>query len=150
MAGALRGDHGNGDVGRRLDQTEVDVQAVSEEQRIAVLEVRLDLVLEDLGLRSVGREDHDDVGPLGDLFGGIDLQPLLGDLLARLGALTQADLHLNAGVAQAQRVRVPLAAVPDNADLASLNEGQVRIVVVEHLNCHLLDSLRLFSSVLLF
>ena len=40
------------------------------------------------------------------------------------------------GVAQAQRVRVPLAAVADDADLASLDDRQVCVVVVEHLNCH--------------
>ena len=44
VAGALRRDHADGDVGRRLDQVEVDVQAVAEEQRIAVFEVRLDVV----------------------------------------------------------------------------------------------------------
>src|SRR3712207_7955072 len=38
--------------------------------------------------------------------------------------------------AQAQRMRVALAAVADDADLASLDDRQVRVVVVEHLNCH--------------
>ena len=75
---------------------------MAEEQRVAGLEVGLDVVLEDLGLRGVGRQQHDDVGPLGDLGRSVDLQTLLGDLLPRLGALLQAHLHLNAGVAQAQ------------------------------------------------
>ena len=80
MAGTLRGDHADGDVGRRLDQIEVDVEAVAEEQRVAVLQVRLDLVLENVGLCSVGGQQHDDVGPLGDLRRGVDLEALLGDL----------------------------------------------------------------------
>ncbi len=63
-----------------------------------------------------------------------DLEALLGDLGPRLGALLEADLHLDTGVAQAQRVRVALAAVADDTDLASLDDGQVGIVVIEHLN----------------
>ncbi len=89
---------------------------------------------EDLGLRGVGREQHDDVGPLGDLGGSVDLEALLLDLGARLGALFQAHLHLHAGVAQAQRMRVALAAVADHTDLAALDDRQVGVVVVEHLN----------------
>ena len=44
MARALRCDHADGDVGRRLDQIEVDVQAVAEEQCIALFQIRLDVV----------------------------------------------------------------------------------------------------------
>ena len=51
-------------------------------------------------------------------------------------AVKEADLHLHAGVAQAQRVRMALAAVADNTDLASLDDGQVGVVVIEHLNWH--------------
>ena len=107
-----------------------------EEQRIAVLEVRLDVVFEDVGLRGVGRQQHDDVGPLGDLGGGVDLEALLGDLRPGLRAFLQPDLHLDARIAQAQRVRVALAAIADDADLAPLDDRQVRVVVIEHLNCH--------------
>ena len=80
MAGPLGGDHRDGDVGGRLDQVEVDVEPVTEEQRVAVLQVGLDLVLEDVGLSGVGRKQHDDVGPLGDLGRGVDVQALLLDL----------------------------------------------------------------------
>ena len=113
MAGALRRDHADRDVGRRFDQIEVDVEAVPEEQRIAVFQIRLDVAGEDVGLRGVGRQQHDDVRPLGDLGGGIDIETLLGDLGPRLRAFLQADLHLDAGVTQAQRVRMALAAVAD-------------------------------------
>ena len=114
----------------------MDVEAVTEEQRVAVLQIGLDVVLEDLSLRGVGRQQHDDVGPLGDLGGCVHVEPLFGDLRPGLRSLLEADLHLHAGVAQAQRVGVALAAVADDADLAALDDRQVRVVVVEHLNCH--------------
>jgi hypothetical protein len=136
MPRALRRDHADRDVGRRLDQIEVDVQTMTEEQRIAVFQIRLDVVAEDLGLRRIGRQQHDHVGPLGDLGGGVHLEALFGDLVARLGAFLEADLHLHAGVAQRKRMRMALAAIADDADLASLDDRQVRVVVIEHLNCH--------------
>src|SRR6185295_16211429 len=135
-ARALRCDHADGDGGRRLDQIEVDVQAVPEEQRIALFQIRLDVVSEDVGLCGIGSQQHDHVGPLGDLGGRVHLEALLGDLLSRLRAFLQAHLHLHAGVAQGKRVRMALAAVADDTDLASLDDRQVRVVVIEHLNCH--------------
>jgi hypothetical protein len=133
MAGALRRNHADRDVGGRLDQIEVDIEAVPEEQRIAVLQVRLDVVFEDVGLCGVGCQQHDDVGPLGDLGRGVDGEALLLDLRPGLRTVLEADLHLDAGVAQAQRVRMALAAVADDTDLAALDDRQVRVVVVEHL-----------------
>ena len=134
---AFRRHHRDGDVARRLDQIEVDVEPVPEEQRIAILQVGFDLVLEDVGLRGVGRQQHDHVGPLGHLGRRVDGQALLLDLCPRLRALFQPDPHLDSGVTQAQRVRVPLTAVADHTDLAALNDRQVRIVVVKHLQSHL-------------
>src|SRR5699024_7137993 len=72
----------------------------------------------------------------GVLGGGADGQTGLLGLGPRLRALLQTDAHLDAGVAQAQRVRVPLAAVADDRDLAALDDRQIRIVVVEDLDCH--------------
>src|SRR5437763_3857873 len=34
-------------------------------------------------------------------------------------------------------MRMALAAVADDTDLAALDDRQVRVVVIEHLNCHL-------------
>ncbi len=136
VTGTLRGHHADGDVGRRLDQVEMDVEAVTEEQRVAVLQIGLDVVLEDLSLGGVGRQQHDDVGPLGHLGRCVHVEPLLGDLRTGLRSVFEADLHLHAGVAQAERVGVALAAVADDADLAALDDRQVRVVVVEHLNWH--------------
>ena len=75
MAGALGGDHDHVDVLGRHDLAEVDVEAVGEHQRLAVLQVGRDVVLVDDGLRLVGDQHHDDVGLLGGLGGGEDLKP---------------------------------------------------------------------------
>ena len=136
VAGALGGDHRDGDVGRGLDQVEVDVETVAEEQRVAVLEVRLDVLGEDLGLARVGREQHDDVGPLGGLGVRHDLEALLLRLLARLGALTQANHNLHARIPQVLGVSMPLGAIAQHRNLTSLDERQIGIGVVKHFNSH--------------
>ena len=65
MAGSFGRDHGDVDVCGRLDGAEANVEAVREHQRLACCEMRLDLLAIELGLLGVGRENHDDVGPLG-------------------------------------------------------------------------------------
>jgi hypothetical protein len=77
---------------RRGDQAEADVQAVPEEQRVAVLEVRRDVVLVELPLHGVRRQDHDDVGLGGGLGRRDDPQALLlgpGRLLLPSGSPTR-------------------------------------------------------------
>ena len=103
---------------RSLDQVEVNVQAVTEEQRVAVLEVRLDVIGENARLSGVRCEHHDDVGPLGNLGRRTDRQSLLFSLLTRLRAFLEADAHIDARVTQAQRMGVALASVADHSNLA--------------------------------
>ncbi len=62
-----------------------------------------------------------------------DPQALGLGLGAGPAALGQADAHVDARVAQVERVGVALAPVSDDGDLAPLDHGQVGIVVVEHL-----------------
>src|SRR3712207_9281759 len=59
VAGALGGDHGDVDAGRGLDVAEPDVEAVAEEQRVAVLQVGLDRLRVQPPLHVVRNEDHD-------------------------------------------------------------------------------------------
>src|SRR5690606_21701956 len=99
----------------------------------AVLQVRGDGLLVDLGLDGVRDEDHDDVGLGGGLGRGHHAQALLLGLGLGLGALVQTDAHVDAGVAQRQGVGVALAAVTDDRDLAALDDGQVGVGVVEQL-----------------
>ena len=133
VAGALRGDHADVDARRRLDVAEADVEAVAEEQRVAVDEVRLDRLGVELTLLVVGREDDDQVG-LGDRLGRREDAQALGlGLGAARGALEQADAHVDAGVAQGQRVGVALAAVAEHGHVPALDDAEVCVVVVEQL-----------------
>ena len=129
---ALRRDHRDVDIGRRRDQAVPDVEAVAEEQRLAGGQGRRDVLGVDLALRGVRRQDHDHVG-LGRRLGRRDhAQALLLGLGPALRALRQADPDVDTGVAQRQRVRVALAAVADDGDLAALDDRQVGVVVVEN------------------
>ena len=134
VAGALGRDHEHVDALGRGDVAEADVEAVAEDQRVAGDEVGLDRLGVELPLHVVGREDDDDVGLLARLGGREHAQALGLGLGPALGALGQADAHVDAGVAQGQRVRVALAAVAEHGHVLALDQGQVGVVVVEHLS----------------
>ena len=89
-----------------------------EEQRRARLEVRRDLLLVQSGLRAVGNEERDELRAAHGVGDGANGQPRLLRRGGRRAAGPQADLDLDAGVVQVERVRVPLAAVPEHGDLA--------------------------------
>ncbi len=103
-----------------------------EEEGVALDQGRLDVVLVDPALQMVRRQDHDQVGLFGRLARGEHPQALGLGLLAALGALEQADADVDAGVAQAQGVRVTLAAVSDHCHVTALDDAQVGGVVIEH------------------
>ncbi|MPN62428.1 hypothetical protein SDC9_210176 [bioreactor metagenome] len=136
MTRALRRDHRDGDAGRRGDEAEADVEAVGEEQRVAVLEAGGDLRGEEIGLHLVGGQDHDDVGLGSGLRRGEDAQALLLGPGTRPAAGLQADPDVDARVPQVQRVGVALRAVADDGDLATLDDRKIRVLVVEHFSCH--------------
>ena len=91
------------------------------------------LVVVDAALVLVGREDHDDVGPLGGVGDALDLEAVLLRLGGRLGAVLEGDGDLDAGVAEVLGVGVALRAVADDRDLLALDERQVGVGVVEDL-----------------
>ena len=134
VAGALGGDHEHVDAGGRGDVAEADVEAVAEDQGVAGGDVGLDLLGVQLPLDVVGGEDHDDVGLLHRLGGGEHAQALGLGLGPALRALGQADADVDARVAQGQRVGVALAAVAEDRDVLALDQGEVGVVVVEHLS----------------
>jgi hypothetical protein len=107
---------------------------VPEEQRLAGGQVGLDVLGVDLALGGVRGEHHDHVGPGADLRRGAHRQALLLRLDPALGALGQTDPDVHPRVAQRQRVRVALAAVPDDGDLLAGDDRQVGIVVVVDLS----------------
>jgi hypothetical protein len=83
VARALGRDHDHVEVGARLDQAEMDVEAMGEGKGRALLHIGMQVVGVDRGLMLVGREDHDDVGPGGGfgLFGST-LKPAPSAFLA--------------------------------------------------------------------
>ena len=76
VARPLRRDHHHVEIGARLDQVEMNVEAVREHQRRAVLHIGVQLVVIDVGLQFVGREHHHHVGPFGGLGDFHDLELL--------------------------------------------------------------------------
>ena len=86
--------------------------------RRARLEVRRDLRVPHALLHVVGEQHRDELRAANGLADRRDRQP--GDLGRdpRRAALAQADDDVDARVVQVQRVRVPLAAVADDGDLA--------------------------------
>jgi len=109
---------------------------VREEQRIAGDEVGGDLLGVQLPLVLVGGQDHDQIGLLDGVRDGEDTQALSFGLLARRRALLETHAHIDAGVAEVQRVRVPLRSVADDGDRPVLDDREVGVVVVEHRCCH--------------
>jgi hypothetical protein len=81
---------------------------VSEENSVASDEVREDIGGVETALVLVGREDDDDVGPLGRFCGRQHGETGLLRLDDGLGIGLQADDDLDSGVTQVERVRVAL------------------------------------------
>ena len=80
---ALGRDHEHVDAGRRRDVAEADVEAVAEEERVAVDQVGLDRLGVEVPLHLVRRQDHDQVGLLARLAGVTTRRPS-ASALARL------------------------------------------------------------------
>ena len=135
MTGALRGDHADIDALGGLDVAEVDVEAMGEEEGVAVLEVRGDLLGVQLTLVLIGGQDHDHVGLLTRFLDGQHAQTLSLSLGDRRGTLPQTNPHVNAGVTQVEGVGMSLGAVTNDGNLTVLDDGQVGVVVVVDL-CH--------------
>jgi hypothetical protein len=110
------------EIGARLDEAEVDVEAVRQRHRRARLDVRRDLLGIELLLLLVRRQDHDHVRVLHRLGDALDREPGLLRLGRRRRTLAQADGDVHAAVLEVQRVRVALRAVADDRDLLSLDE----------------------------
>ena len=133
VAGALGGDHQDVDVRARLDQLEVDVEAMGEKQGGALLHVPGQAVLVDVRLQFVRRQHHQDVGPGRGLVRGHHGEASTFGLLGRAGAGAQGDADvLDAAVAQVHGVGVALAAITDNADLLVLDQIHIGVAVVEN------------------
>ena len=80
VAGRFRGDEHRVDAGVRCDEAEVHVEAVTEDERVAVADDFGQALGPHALLGSVGREHHDDVGLVRSVVGVEDPKALfLGD-----------------------------------------------------------------------
>ncbi len=103
------------------------VEAVGEEERGVGLEVRRDLLVHGR-LHLVRQEERHDLGALHSLLRRQHREAFRLGCGAGRAALAQADLHLDPGVAEVERVRVTLASVADHGDLAG-EQAEVAVAV---------------------
>ena len=101
-----------------------------ERERVAVVEVRLDVLGVHASLLGVGEQHHDDVGFLDGIAGREHPQTCRLGLRPGARALAQPDADVDARVLQVQRMGVTLRSVPQDRDLATLEQRGVGIGVV--------------------
>ncbi|MCY1435191.1 hypothetical protein D9M71_512770 [compost metagenome] len=130
MAWSLRRDHDHVEVGTRNDLVVVDREAVGERQGCALLDVRLDFVLVQLGLELVRGQDHDQVGT-GNSGRHVGNFQAVGLGLGNGGrTFTQTDSDIHTGVFQVARLSVALGAVTDDGNFLALDDRKVAVFVV--------------------
>ena len=105
VARALRRDHQTVDVTARLDQVEMDIQAMREGNRRAGTNVLGDLVAIDIGLQLVRGQHHHDVAP--------------GSRLGNVHDLEAGGLGLGAAGAESARSATATSATPLSLRLAA-------------------------------
>ena len=135
VAGALRRDHQHVEIGTRIDQVKMHVEAVREQQGRALLHVAVQALAIDVALQFVGREHHHDVGPFGGFGDFHGLEARAFGLLDALRTLAQRDHDvLDATVAHIERMSVALAAITNDGDLLALDQVEVGVAIV--INAH--------------
>ena len=136
VARALRGDHEHRMILGRLDVAVVDVEAVSESNSCARLDVRLDVIGPDGALVLIRSQNHDDIGLSSSFRNGLDFQTLLLGVLDGLGGRTQANDDVHTGIAQVQRMSVTLGTVTDDGNLLTFEDREIAVVLVPDLCSH--------------
>ena len=138
VAGPLRRHHQHVEIRARLDQVEMDVEAVREHQRRAVLHIGCEFVAVDVGLQLVGRQHHHHVGPFGGARDVEHFDAFRFGLLGRGGAWPQRHGDVfHAAVAHVEDVGVALAAVADDYDLLAFDEIEIGVPIV--INAHVMS-----------
>jgi hypothetical protein len=110
----------------------VDVEAVAEAERLALLHLRGNLLLVDLRLVFVRDQNVHDVAALRSIRDIEHIKTVLHRLLVA-GVLYAPYYHLAAGVAQVFRLRLALVAVADYRYGLLLEYAQIRILLVTNL-----------------
>src|SRR5690554_2634886 len=109
-------------------------KTVCEGQGSALLQVRLDLFLVQLGLELVRSQHHNNIGGSNGRSHVAGLQAVgfsLGDG-GRAG--TQTNHYVYTGVLQVARMRVALGAEAQNGNLLALDDGKITILIVINLH----------------
>ena len=101
---------------------------------IARLEIGLDDVLVNIRLLLVRYQHHDDVALRSSFRRGEDLKSVSRRLLRVAGARAQADNNVHAGILEVHRVRVALRAETDDGNRFAVEQGQVAVGIIVHLN----------------
>ena len=144
MAGSLRRDHADIHARRTLDGPEANVEAVGEHQRLARLQVGLNVAVIDLRLFRVVNQNHDRIGPGGGVAHGEDLQASGFGPFFRAAALVQTNANVHSAVAQVQRMGMALRTVSDDGDLRGLYQRKISVLVIKDL-CHCVSPLAMNS-----
>ncbi|MPM24563.1 hypothetical protein SDC9_71046 [bioreactor metagenome] len=125
VARALGSDHDDVHITCGLDLTEMDVETMCERKILSSGEIGLNTVVVDLGLLLIGQEHHDDLGHCTGFLDGCDLQTCFFCDRPALGALVQADHHINPTLMQVQRMCMSLAAIADDGYLLSVKLREI-------------------------
>jgi hypothetical protein len=131
MPRPLGRDHADVDAGGRIDLPEMDREAVSEHQQVALGDAVLDLLLPDLGLLLVREQNHHDVAATGRVGDLKDLEAGLLGLAPRGRVRPQADHNVVGGLLQVEGMRVPLRAEAEDRDRLPRERVGVGVGVVE-------------------
>ena len=134
MAGCLRGNHDDIEVGPRGDLAVMDVKAVGKGQGGTLLDDRCDVCGIDRGNRLVGHEQHDQVGALDRSTDLGNLQPRLLNLGPGWTTLSNTDHDIDTTVVEILGVGMTLGAVADDGNLLALEQRQVTVFVVKHVH----------------
>ena len=113
---------------RRLDQAEVHRVAAGEVEHLAGAQVRFDLGPIDRLLYLVRHQHQQHVGAPHRGGDAHHLEPVVAGRLG-VAVVDVADDHLEPGVAQVLRLRMPLAAVPERCDQLPLQGREIGILL---------------------
>src|SRR3546814_17217617 len=106
------------------------VEAMSEGESRAGLQIVLEIVIIDRGLMLVGRKDHDDVGPCGGFSIAEHLEAGVFSLFGGRGTGAQGDGDFcHAGIAQVLGVGMALTAISAQGDFLDLDTADLSVTI---------------------
>ena len=142
MSRSLGGDHRNIHILRRHDLIKMNIEAVSEHQHVALLQIRLNILLIHGSLQLVIDQNHDDIRFFCSFSSRIHLKALLLGALPGSASLVKTDDDVTSGLLCIQSMRVSLAAVADDCDGLSFQHGKITVfLIINFCHCFLLHCL---------